>query len=78
MIDNVFDSLTVVCMLVYIVEIFLQCEADFKTHEKEDPNSPFFWRYKYSMYFWMDLASTLLMVLDIAWLLQVLFPINLN
>jgi len=78
LIDNIFDSLTVVCMLVYFVEIFLQCQADSEIHVQEDPNSPFYWRYKYSFYFWMDLVSTVLMALDMAWLLQVMFPINLN
>ena len=77
-IDNIFDSVTVFCMLIYSVEIFLQCQADSEGDTQEDPNSPFYWKYKFSMYFWLDITSTALMALDIAWLLQVLFPINLN
>ena len=77
-IDNIFDGFNVACIFIYLIEIFLQGQADRDRSEQEDPDSPFYWRYKFSLYFWLDLLSTLTMILDLSWILNTMFPINLN
>ena len=52
--DNAFNSLTIICLLFYSLEILLTvlCRPE----------------YRWSFYFWLDLISTLTFVLDLSWL----------
>ena len=54
--DNVFYSITTICMAAFLVEILLASIT------KDD--------YFLSFFFWLDLISTLSMITDIGWVMQ--------
>lgn len=68
--DDVFNTITVICMSIYTVEIILQCVADRREDEPETLKTHFIWRYFSSFYFWLDVLSTASMLLDITWFLD--------
>lgn len=51
--DPVFYSLTIIAMIFFFLEIVLSCLA------KKD--------YIFGFYFWMDIVSTISMIMDIGW-----------
>jgi hypothetical protein len=54
--DPVFFSLTIAAMAFYLVEIFLSCIS-----------KP---EYLWSFYFWLDIISTVTMIMDIGWIMD--------
>jgi class 3 adenylate cyclase len=52
--DNIFNAITVTCIIVFLVEIVLSCFG------KDD----YFW----SFFFWLDCISTGTLVLDLTWI----------
>jgi Ion transport protein len=57
-------------MTIYSLEIILQCIADRREDEPETMKTQFIWRYFASFYFWLDLLSTVSMLLDVTWFLD--------
>ena len=54
--DNVFNTLTTIAFVSFMLELFLSCLA------KDD--------YFLGFYFWLDLVSTLSLIMDIGWIMN--------
>lgn len=67
-VDDSFDVVTVICVLFYVAEIYMQCLADYSQEEKDgtEDKSIFSSQYLWSFYFWLDVFSTSSMLLDIS------------
>ena len=62
--DPIFFSFTIAAMAFYTIEIILSCIA------KPD--------YLWSFYFWLDLISTITMLMDIGWIMDPILSGNTN
>lgn len=65
--DILFNSLTIFSMFCFSLEICLQCIADRRKDEPETMKTTYIQRYFLSFYFWLDLVSTISLVIDITW-----------
>jgi hypothetical protein len=65
--DVLFNSLTIFCMFCFSLEICLFCIADRRKDEPETMKTTYLQRYFLSFYFWLDLVSTISLVIDITW-----------
>ena len=73
--DEVFSILTVICIVVFSVEILMQIYADRRDDEGETLKTLFINRYYLSFYFWLDILSTASLLLDVTWLISAILSI---
>ena len=76
LIDNVFSSITLIILILYLVEICLQCYADISDEEALTVKNEYVQRYIFSFYFWLDILSTLTLLLDLTWFIDAVFNLN--
>ena len=65
--DILFNSLTIFSMFFFSLEICLLCIADRRKDEPETMKTTYIQRYFLSFNFWLDLVSTISLVIDITW-----------
>lgn len=65
--DILFNSLTILSMFCFSLEICLLCIADRRKDEPETMKTTYIQWYFLSINFWLDLVSTISLVIDITW-----------